>query len=211
MTDLSIISPLYPDHSLKLEKTIKLGVLASGKGSNFGTIAQCIKEGKINGQLQVLIYNNPSAGVTHLADEYDVSKVLLNHREYESREDLDRAIVKVLQEYEVDLLVMAGWMRVVTPVLISAFPKRAINIHPSLLPSFKGIHAVEQALSAKVKITGCTVHYVSSEVDSGEIIIQSAVPILPDDTSDSLHQRIQVQEHQIMPMAINIVAKELGF
>jgi phosphoribosylglycinamide formyltransferase-1 len=102
---------------------------------------------------------------------------------------------------------MAGWMRLVTQVLIDAFPHRMINIHPSLLPSFKGVQAVEQALAAKVKITGCTVHLVSLEVDSGEILIQAAVPVLPDDTSETLHARIQVQEHLILPMAISLLSQ----
>jgi phosphoribosylglycinamide formyltransferase-1 len=102
---------------------------------------------------------------------------------------------------------MAGWMRLVTQVLIDAFPNRMINIHPSLLPSFKGVQAVEQALVAKVKITGCTVHLVSLEVDSGEILIQAAVPVLPDDTSETLHARIQIQEHRILPMAISLLSQ----
>jgi phosphoribosylglycinamide formyltransferase-1 len=101
---------------------------------------------------------------------------------------------------------MAGWMRLVTQVLIDAFPNRMINIHPSLLPSFKGVQAVEQALVAKVKITGCTVHLVSLEVDSGEILIQAAVPVLPDDTSETLHARIQIQEHRILPIAISLLS-----
>jgi phosphoribosylglycinamide formyltransferase-1 len=101
---------------------------------------------------------------------------------------------------------MAGWMRIVTPVLLTAFPQRVLNIHPSLLPSFRGVRAVEQALAAGVKVTGCTVHYASAEVDSGPIIAQAVVPILPDDTSDGLHARIQVQEHQIFPKAIALAA-----
>ena len=126
----------------------------------------------------------------------------LNHRDYKRRNDLDTAIVNVFRQYKVEWVVMAGWMRIVTPVLIDAFPDRIINIHPSLLPSFKGAHAVEQALEAGVKITGCTVHLVRQEVDSGPILIQAAVPVLPDDTPQTLHARIQVQEHRILPQAI---------
>lgn len=105
---------------------------------------------------------------------------------------------------------MAGWMRLVTQTLIDAFPDKIINIHPSLLPSFKGVNAIEQAIEAGVKITGCTVHLVSLEMDSGKIIMQAAVPVLPDDNPDTLHSRIQVQEHRILPLAISFAAKELG-
>jgi len=110
--------------------------------------------------------------------------------------------VAALRAAQVDWVIMAGWMRIVTPVLINAFPQRIINLHPSLLPSFKGIRAIEQALAAGVKVTGCTVHLVVPEVDSGPILMQAAVPILPGDSPESLHQRIQVQEHRILPAAI---------
>jgi phosphoribosylglycinamide formyltransferase-1 len=122
---------------------------------------------------------------------------------------LDQAIVATLKRYEVELVVMAGWMRVVTPVLLTAFAHRVLNIHPSLLPSFKGLRAVEQALAAGVKVTGCTVHWVVPEVDSGEIVIQAAVPVLPDDTPATLHERIQVQEHRIIVAAVAIAAAQL--
>lgn len=129
----------------------------------------------------------------------------MNHRDYKSREKFDSKIVQILQQYDVKFVIMAGWMRLVTQVLIDAFPQRMINIHPSLLPSFKGVQAVEQALAARVKITGCTVHLISLEVDSGEILIQAAVPVLPEDTPETLHARIQVQEHRILPMAITLL------
>ncbi|MEL6579233.1 MAG: phosphoribosylglycinamide formyltransferase, partial [Cyanobacteria bacterium J06621_12] len=135
---------------------------------------------------------------------YNIPTVLIDHRQYSTRENLDHEIVAVLKAYGADWVVMAGWMRIITQVLLDGYPCRVINIHPSLLPSFKGIRAIEQALAAKVKITGCTVHLVSLEVDSGEIIIQAAVPVLADDTLDTLHARIQVQEHNILPQAIAI-------
>lgn len=185
---------------------LKLGVMASGSGSNFEAVARSIKEGHLNAQIQVLIYNNPGIKAVDRAKRWNVPAVLLNHRDYKRREDLDAAIVEALRQYDVEWVVMAGWMRVVTPVLIDAFPDRIINIHPSLLPSFKGIHAVKQALEAGVKITGCSVHLVSLEVDSGLILIQAAVPILPDDTLETLHARIQVQEHRILPQAIALAA-----
>lgn len=181
---------------------LKLGILASGSGSNFEVIARAIAEQKLNAQVQVLIYNNPKAKVIERAKKFEVPSILLNHRQYSQREDLDREIAKTLNQYQVNWVVMAGWMRIVTPVLIDAFPQKIINLHPSLLPSFPGIHAIEQALKAGVKITGCTVHLVELEVDSGPILMQAAVPILPDDTAETLHARIQVQEHKIIVGAI---------
>lgn len=187
---------------------LKLGLLASGSGSNVEVIAESIKSGQLNAQIQVVIYNNPTAKVAERADRLGLPKVLLNHREFASREALDRAIAAVLCTHQADWVIMAGWMRIVTQELINAFPRRILNIHPSLLPSFPGANAVAQALQSGVKITGCTVHYVELAVDSGPIIIQAAVPVLPTDSLDSLHQRIQVQEHRIFPLAIALAAQE---
>ncbi len=203
----SLISPDVHSYQVLSSQPLKLGIMASGNGTNFEVIAQAIADGKINAQIQVLIYNNPGAKAAARAEKWGVETVLLNHRDYKNREKFDNQIVQILQHYDVQFVVMAGWMRLVTQVLIDAFPNRMINIHPSLLPSFKGVQAVEQALAAKVKITGCTVHLVSLEVDSGEILIQSAVPVLPDDTSETLHGRIQVQEHRILPMAISLLSQ----
>ena len=201
----SLISPDIYYHQVSFDQPLKLGIMASGNGSNFEVIAQAIAEGKINAQIQVLIYNNPGAKAAIRAENWGVESVLLNHRDYKNRQKFDSKVVQTLQQYDVEFVIMAGWMRLVTQVLIDAFPNRMINIHPSLLPSFKGVQAVEQALVAKVKITGCTVHLVSLEVDSGEILIQAAVPVLPDDTSETLHARIQIQEHRILPMAISLL------
>ncbi|MEM6449466.1 MAG: phosphoribosylglycinamide formyltransferase [Cyanobacteria bacterium P01_D01_bin.105] len=182
----------------------RIGVMASGSGSNFEAIANAISQGNLHAELGLLIYNNPGAKVADRARRLGVPTVLLDHRTFESREALDDAIVSALQDAKVDWVVMAGWMRRVTQRLISAFPNRILNIHPSLLPSFPGVKAVDQALAAGVKIAGCSVHYVELVVDSGPIVMQAAVPVLPDDTLDSLQARIQVQEHRIFPMAIAI-------
>ena len=187
---------------------IKLGVMASGSGTNFEAVAKAIADRRLNAEIKVLIYNNPQAKVRERAEKYNIPTVLIDHRKYQQREDLDREIVAVLKAYDVDWVVMAGWMRIVTKVLLNGYPERIINIHPSLLPSFKGIRAIEQALAAQVKITGCTVHLVSLEVDSGKILMQAAVPVLPDDTLETLHARIQVQEHNILPQAIALAAYE---
>ena len=209
INDRVLISPYFLQAESGLTKTLKIGIMASGSGTNFEAIASAIADQKLNARIQVLVYNNPDAQVRSRAKKWDVPAILLDHRQYKKREDLDRAIIEVFQANGIDLIVMAGWMRIITQVLLDAFPDRVINIHPSLLPSFKGIRAVEQALAAGVKITGCTVHFASLEVDSGGIIMQAAVPILPEDTLESLHDRIQVQEHSILPQAIAIVGRHL--
>jgi phosphoribosylglycinamide formyltransferase-1 len=201
----SLISPTAPVPDLPTP--LKLGVLASGSGTNFAAIAQAINAGDLQAQIQVVIYNNPGAPVVARAEQWGIPTVLLNHREFSSREALDAAIVQTLRDFGVEWVIMAGWMRIVTNVLIDAFPDRVVNIHPSLLPSFRGAHAVEQALKAGVKITGCTVHLVRLEVDSGPILMQAAVPILLDDTLETLQARIQVQEHRIFPKAIALAAQ----
>lgn len=192
------------------DRPARLGFLASGSGSNFGVIAASIQRGEIAAEITSVIYNNPEAKVKARAQQWDIPTHLFNHREFGSREALDGAIVAQFQKEQVDWVIMAGWMRIVTPVLLQAYDNHVINIHPSLLPSFRGIRAVEQALEAKVKITGCTVHLASVEVDSGPILMQAAVPILPTDTPETLHARIQVQEHWIFPRAIAMAIGGMG-
>ncbi len=185
---------------------LRLGIMASGAGSNFAAIIQAIEQQKLNAQIAVLIHNKPNIKAIDRATQHQIPSVLHNHQDFAHRTDLDQAIVQTLRAYQVDCVVMAGWMRVVTQVLIDAFPTSLINIHPSLLPSFPGIRAIEQALAARVKITGCTVHLVSLAVDSGPILIQAAVPVLSDDDATSLQARIQIQEHKILPAAIQLLA-----
>lgn len=186
---------------------LKLGVMASGNGSNFEAIAQAIADNMLNAEVKMVIYNNPQAKVQSRAQSWKVPSLLLDHRNYPSRESLDQSIVEVFRENKVDWIIMAGWMRIVTEVLLSGYSNRVINVHPSLLPSFKGLHAVDQALAARVKITGCSVHLASLEVDSGPILMQAAVPILNDDTLETLHARIQQQEHRILPAAIALASR----
>ena len=201
---------IFPDLSLDqipFKNPPKLGFMASGSGTNFAAIAESIQSNELNAKIEVLIYNNPKAKVQEQAEKYQIPRVLINHRDFASREALDEAIVTTFKEYGVEWIIMAGWMRIITPVLLNAFSERVINIHPSLLPSFRGIRAIEQALAAGVKVTGCTVHFASLEVDSGPIIAQAVVPVLPNDTAETLHARIQIQEHKIFPMAIAIAAQ----
>lgn len=203
--ELSLISPpLQP--SLSLPTPLKLGVMASGSGTNFEALAEAIQARHLNAEVKVLIYNNPKAKVVERAQRYQVPCVLLDHRHHQNREAYDQMIVDTLKEYGVEWVIMAGWMRIATSVFVQAFPNRMINIHPSLLPSFPGIRAVEQALAVGVKVTGCTVHLVNEQVDSGPILIQAVVPVVPGDTPESLHARIQVQEHKILIEGIKLAA-----
>ncbi|ABW29336.1 phosphoribosylglycinamide formyltransferase [Acaryochloris marina] len=203
----SVSPALVSPDEISLEKLsssppLKLGIMASGTGSNFVAIADAIAQHHLAAHIQVVIYNNPDAPVAQRAQERQIPTHLINHRHFSTREVFDQQIVDRLREADVDWVVMVGWMRRVTQVLIDAFPDRMINIHPSLLPSFPGIRAIEQALEHQVKISGCTVHIVRLEVDSGPILIQAAVPVYPEDTPASLHRRIQIQEHRIIVQAI---------
>ncbi len=206
MLPAALTSPLPPSPAQLAAEPLPLGVLASGSGSNFEAILEAIQRQTLQATVQVLIYNNPEATVAHRADRWGIPKVLLNHRDFAHREDLDRAIVSTLKAYCVRWVVMAGWMRIVTPVLINAYPQTIVNVHPSLLPAFKGIRAIEQALAAGVKVSGCTVHLVEPEVDSGQILMQAVVPVVPEDTPATLQARIQQQEHQILPAALQRIA-----
>lgn len=189
---------------------LRLGVLASGNGSNFEAIMAAIERLELRAEVKVLICNRPGAKVLERAARWSVPTVLLDHREFESRQALDEAIVQTLTDHDVTWVIMAGWMRRVTQHLIDAFTGRLLNIHPSLLPSFPGLHAVQQAIDAGVTVAGCTVHQVELVVDSGPIIMQAAVPVMVGDTEETLQARIQIQEHRIFPMAIALAAHGHG-
>ncbi len=189
----------WPDYR---GEPLRLGVLASGKGSNLTAILQAIAAQKLPATITGVIYNNPGAGVQQRAQAAGLPSVLINHRDYPDREAFDHDIVITLNQWGAEWVVMAGWMRQATQVLLQPFGAQVLNIHPSLLPAFPGLHAVAQALQAGVKITGCTVHRVVLAVDSGPIIAQAAVPVLAGDTVTTLHARIQAQEHRLYPQAI---------
>jgi phosphoribosylglycinamide formyltransferase-1 len=178
--------------------------MASGNGSNFEGIQKSISSNALDADIQLLVVNNQGCGAEQRAHRLNIPCQVLDHRQFETREGLDHALVKAFLEADVELIVMAGWMRIVTPVLIEAFPNRLLNIHPSLLPSFKGLDAVGQALQASVRISGCTAHLVQADVDTGPVIAQAAVPVLQDDSRASLAARIQSQEHRILPWSIAI-------
>jgi len=205
---VSLISPFYSKFP-KYEPKIKIAILASGNGSNFEYIIKSIIDKKLNAHISILIVNNPDCHAINRAIEFDIPYIVINHKDTKSRLEHDNLVKNKLKEYSVELVVMAGWMRIVGEDLIKTFDNRLINIHPSLLPSFKGIDAIQQAIDNQVCITGCTVHYVKKEVDSGEIIMQGAVPLSCNDSYNKLKRRIQDVEHKILPLSIAIVAKRI--
>ena len=203
-----LISPLDSESPL-FEPKIRLGVLASGNGSNFEYIIKSIQNNQLNAEISILIVNNPDCLAIKKAIKYKIPYVIINHRDCQSRLEHDMLVLKKLEDLSVELVVMAGWMRIVGEEIINRFKNQLINIHPSLLPSFKGIDAIQQAMDKRVTITGCTVHYVQKEVDSGSIIIQAAVPLKEKDSIETLKKRIQDMEHIILPLAIAKVAIEI--
>jgi len=189
---------------------LRLGVMASGSGSNFEALVQACRGGNLHAEVALLVVNNAGCGAQQRAERLGIPWQVHDHRTQPSRERLDLALVTAFRAAAVDLVVMAGWMRVVTPTLISAFAERLVNIHPSLLPSFRGLDAVGQALAAGVTLTGCTAHLVCEEVDAGRILVQAAVPVLSNDDHASLSARIRRQEHRILPLAVALTAKRLA-
>ncbi|AAP99989.1 MULTISPECIES: phosphoribosylglycinamide formyltransferase [Prochlorococcus] len=188
---------------------LKLAVLASGKGSNLKAIIEDILSKRLDAEIKCLIVSNPNCGAIEIANKHLIPVKVVTSNDFINRESLDQHLVNLLHAYNVELVIMAGWMRIVTHILIDSFKNKIINIHPSLLPSFKGKEAVKNALNNKVKITGCTVHIVEEEVDSGEILIQSAVQVNTGDTEELLLKRIQSQEHKIISLGIAIAGQRL--
>ena len=187
----------------------RLAVLGSGKGSNFVALQEAILDGKLEAQIVIVASDLPDAPILARAAEFGLPIATLPLSPFKTKLSPagEIALVELLREKEAEWVVLAGYMRVVKEPLLSAFPNRIINIHPSLLPAFKGLRAWEQALAAGVSETGCTVHYVNRDVDAGEIIAQQRVPILPGDTPETLHARIQVAEHELYPAALQKVLK----
>ena len=183
----------------------RLGILISGRGSNLQSIIDAIAAGRLEATIQVVVSNRADAAGLARAGNAGIEALSLSPREYASRDEYDAALATALLERRVDLVCLAGFMRLVGRPLLDAFPDRILNIHPSLLPAFPGLEAQRQALEHGVRISGATVHLVTSELDGGPIVLQAAVPVLDDDTVDSLAARILVEEHRIYPEAIDIV------
>lgn len=186
---------------------LTLGILLSGSGTNLQAIIDAIEAGDLDARIGVVISNVPDAYGLTRAQAHGVPVEVVPHRGFPSREAYDAHLVERLRTHGVELVVLAGFMRIVTRVLLEAFPDRVVNIHPALLPAFPGLHAERQALDYGVRITGVTVHLVDEQTDHGPILAQAAVPVLPDDTEERLHARIQVQEHRLYPLAIQLIAE----
>jgi len=186
---------------------LHLAVLASGRGSNFEALCQAIDRGELNADIKVLISDKQFAPVLEKARKRNIDAIYINPQDYESREQYEAQIVKVLKDHLVTVVALAGYMRLVGKVLLDTYPYRIINIHPALLPSFPGLHAQQQALDYGVKVSGCTVHIVDEGMDTGPIIMQAAVPVLPDDNSETLADRILVEEHQIYWRSLQLLAE----
>jgi phosphoribosylglycinamide formyltransferase-1 len=182
-----------------------LGILISGRGSNLQAILDAIREGKLDARVGVVLSNVDGAPGLERARAAGVPTDVLSHKDYASREQYDEALVDHLRAHEVDLVCLAGFMRLLSPAFVRAFPGRILNVHPSLLPAFPGLHAQRQALEHGVKVTGATVHVVDEELDHGPILLQRAVPVLEGDDEESLSARILEQEHRIYPEAIALV------
>ena len=183
----------------------RLGVLISGRGSNLQSIIDAIRERRLDAIVGVVISNRADAAGLQRARDAGIPTLYLNHHDYDSREDYDRAIVAALRAHGVDLVCLAGFMRIFSPAMIDAFPNRILNIHPSLLPAFPGLHAQRQAIEHGVRYSGATVHFVDRTLDGGPIVVQAVVPVKEDDTEETLAARILAEEHCIYPEAIRVV------
>ena len=186
----------------------RIGVLASGRGSNFQAIIDAVKSGYIkNAEIVVLISDVKEAQALERAAKHGIEPLFINPKDYGRREEYGIKVADELRKRKINLVLLAGYMRIITPGFVSTFKNRIMNIHPALLPSFPGLHAQKQALEHGVKVTGCTVHFIDEQVDHGPIIIQKAVEVREGDSEDSLSARILEQEHKIYPLAVKLYAE----
>jgi phosphoribosylglycinamide formyltransferase 1 len=186
----------------------RLGVLISGRGSNLQALIDAVADGRLDATISLVIANRDGAHGLERARRAGIEAICVSHRSCRSRDEYDRALVSELRQRRVDLVCLAGFMRILGPPMIEAFPNRILNIHPALLPSFPGVDAQKQAFEHGVKVAGVTVHLVTSELDGGPIVLQRAVPVLDSDTIDSLSARILVEEHRVYPEAVKILLDE---
>jgi phosphoribosylglycinamide formyltransferase-1 len=188
---------------------LHVGVIASGRGTDFQSLVDARDRGELDVDLAVLVCNVPGAPVLERARKAGIPSVVIDHRPFgKDRQAFEREVTKVLRAYQVDLVVFAGFMRIVSPYLVREFPNRIMNIHPSLLPAFPGAHAHRDVLAAGAKVSGCTIHFVDASVDGGPFILQKAVPVLEDDTEETLEARILAWEHRLLPLAVRLFAEE---
>lgn len=188
-------------------KKLNLGVLVSGSGSNLQAIIDNIESGKLDAVVRVVISNVPGVMALDRAKNHNIPAVVIDHKDFGTKDEFDRETIDVLKSYSVDLVIMAGFMKILTPVFLKAFSGKIMNIHPALLPSFPGLHVQQKAFDYGVKFSGCTVHFADEGVDTGPIIIQAVVPVYDNDTADKLQQRILKEEHRIYSQAIQFYAE----
>ena len=185
-----------------------IAVLASGQGTNLEAILEAVERGEVNGQVVLVISDHDDAPALTRARKRQVNVMFIDPYKFNTREDYDQALIDNLKQARIDLVVLAGFMRLLTISFIRAFPRQIMNIHPSLLPAFPGLDGVEQAYNYGVKVTGCTVHFVDEGLDSGPIILQEAVPVIQNETITTLRQRIHAAEHRLYPTAIDLFCRE---
>jgi phosphoribosylglycinamide formyltransferase 1 len=188
----------------------RTAILISGRGSNMRSLVEAARTDDYPAEVVLVVSNRPDAAGIGWAIEQGLRAVVIDHKDYPSRADFERALQSALETHEVELVALAGFMRLMTPEFVARWHDRMINIHPSLLPSFKGLHTHEQAIAAGVKIAGCTVHFVRAEMDAGPIIGQAAIPVLEGDTAETLAARILKVEHRVYPAALRLVAAGLA-
>jgi phosphoribosylglycinamide formyltransferase-1 len=191
-----------------MARQVSIGVLISGGGTNLQSIIDAIEAHKLNAKILLVLSNKADAFGLARAKRHGIPTEVLDHKSYTSREAYDQAVVDLLRARGVELVVLAGFMRLLSPVFIKAYSNRIMNIHPALLPSFPGLHGQKKAVEHGVRCAGCTVHFVNEECDEGPIIIQAVVPVLPDDSEETLSARILKQEHRIYPRAIQLYAED---
>ena len=197
-----IISPEISEFR-KFSPKLKIGVLASGKGTNFQELINLSEKGELDIEIKVLITNKEDAGCIKRAENVEIPHRIIKVNDFSQKELFELEIINTLNDFDVELVVMAGWMKIVTPFFINKFKNKIINIHPSLLPAYKGGFAIKDSLLNGSKITGCSVHFVDEEVDSGSLIMQAALAIRDDDDIESLSKRIHILEHKILPHSIS--------
>ena len=197
-----IISPEISEFR-RFSPKLKIGVLASGNGTNFQELINLSEKGELDIDIKVLITNKDDAGCIKRAESVKIPHKVIKDRDFLEKELFELEIINTLINYDVELVVMAGWMKIVSSLFIKKFKNKIINIHPSLLPSYKGASAIKDSILNGSKITGCSVHFVDEEVDSGSLIMQAALPILNNDNIDSLSKKIQILEHKILPHSIS--------
>jgi len=190
-----------------MARQVPIGVLLSGGGTNLQAIIDAVEAGRLDARLELVLSNKAEAYGLVRAQKHGIPTEILNHKDYASRQAYDEAVVARLRQRGVELVVLAGFMRLLSPVFVKAYSNRIMNIHPALLPSFPGLHVQRKAIEQGVRFSGCTVHFVNEECDEGPIIIQAVVPVFPDDDEATLAARILEQEHRIYPRAIQLYAE----